>query len=238
MWQLQICYDGKEHITTKKAVTWKLQHIIRKLQNALNAFEQGRLKQAEILYLECLDKIQDKDTPAYKQALHGLSYVKIEMKQLTEANELYSELLRISQNEGNKEDEAIALHQLGIVHRMDRNYEAARRYLEQEETIYKSIQGNFHLGLAANYYEQGMIDFLMNNFQKAKVFMKKSLGEAKQDADQMVIGYTYRALGDIESKRGNVKEAIRYFEYATSAFEKVDANEAVKEIRDRIVKLK
>lgn len=213
-----------------------MQYINRKLQNALHAFEQGRFKQAEILYLECLDKIKDKNTPAYKQALHGLSFVKMEMNELTDARELYFELLRMAQHRDNKEEEAIVFHQLGAVERLNKNFKQALRYLEQEEDIYQSIHGDVHLGLAANFYEQGMIYNELNHIAKASQFMNDALIEAEYANDSWVIGYVSRDLGDIYLKNGDEEKAMRKFRQALSAFEKVGEVETVKYIQKKMEK--
>lgn len=214
-----------------------MQHITRKLKNALNAFERGHLKQAEILYLECLDKITAKDTVVYKQALHGLSFVKVEMKQLTEARELYSQLLNIAEREGDKEEEAIVLHQLGIIHRMDGNLDKAISYFKQEQSIYETLQGNFHLELSANYFEQGMTYNAMGNLKKSRNLMEISLAEAKLTKDQMVIGYVYRALGDNSVKDNNISEALEYFSKAQEAFQNEGAESALRDLKERVDKI-
>jgi len=207
----------------------------RKLKNALHAFEQGRFKQAEILYLECLDKIKDKHTSAYKEALHGLSFVKMAMNELTDARELYFELLRLAQYIDNKEEEAIVFHQLGAVERLNKNFKQALRYLEQEKEIYQSIDGDFHLGLAANFYEQGMIYNDLNNIAKASQLMNDALIEAEYANDSLVIGYVSRDLGDIYLKNGD-EEAMRKFRQALSAFEEAGETEAVEYIKKKLDK--
>jgi len=213
-----------------------MQYINRKLQNALHAFVQGRFKQAEILYLECLDKIKDKNTPAYKQALHGLSFVKMEMNELTDARELYFELLRMAQHRDNKEEEAIVFHQLGAVERLNKNFKQALRYLEQEEDIYQLIHGDVHLGLAANFYEQGMIYNELNHIAKACQFMNDALTEAEYANDSWVIGYVSRDLGDIYLKHGDEEKAMRKFRQALSVFEKVGDVDAVEHIKRKFDK--
>lgn len=214
-----------------------MQHITRKLKNALNAFEQGHLKQAEILYLQCLDKMTDKDTVVYKQALHGLSFVKVEMEQLTDASELYSQLLKIAEQEGNKEEEAIVLHQLGIIYRMDANLDKAISYFKQEQSIYETLQGDFHLELSANYFEQGMTYNAIGSLKKSRELMEIALAEAKLAKDQMVIGYVYRALGDNSVKDNNISEALENFAKAQEAFQNEGAESALRDLKERINKI-
>jgi len=214
-----------------------MQYIARKLKNALNAFEQGHLKLAEILYLECLDKMTDKDTVIYKQALHGLSFVKVEMKQLTEASGLYSQLLKIAEQEGNKEEEAIVLHQLGIIHRMHGDLDKAISYFKQEESIYETLQGDFHLEHSTNYFEQGMTYSFIGNLKKSRKLMEVSLAEAKLAKDQMVIGYVYRALGDISVKGNNISEALENFAEARVAFQNEGAKGALRDLKERVDKI-
>src|SRR5699024_7839804 len=198
-------------------------------------FEKGRMKQAEILFLECLDKIEDKESPAYKQAMHGFALVKSELGNYTEASELYLEILRIAENEGNKEEEAIAYHQLGMVERLAGQYDKALRFLSTEAEIYKTLDGDFHLELAANVYEQGMIYLLNNQHIHARRFMEKSLHHAEQAEDSMIIGYAYTGLGDISSQ-SDEKEAEKFYQQAIMAFEWAEDNQAVEAMKDKINK--
>src|SRR5699024_11957805 len=109
-------------------------------------------------------------------------------------------LLRMAQHRNNKEEEAIVFHQRGAVERLNKNFKQALRYLEQEEDIYQLIHGDVHLGLAANFYEQGMIYNELNHIAKACQFMNDALSEAEYANDSLVIDYELRTLGDINLK--------------------------------------
>ncbi|HLR52980.1 MAG TPA: tetratricopeptide repeat protein [Candidatus Avamphibacillus sp.] len=213
-----------------------MRQMVKKLQNAYNAFEKGRMKQAEILFLECVDKIDDRESPAYKQALHGFALVKSELGNYPEARELYLEILRIAESVDNKEEEAIAYHQLGMVERLAGQYEKALRFLSTEAEIYKTLNGDFHLELAANVYEKGMIYLLNKQYEQARNLMEKSLYHAEQAYDPMIIGYAYRGLGDIFSQ-SDEKEAKNFYQQAIIAFKWAEDNQAVEAMKDKISKL-
>lgn len=208
--------------------------ILRKLQNALNAIEKGRLKQAEILLLECIDKIEDQTTEPYKQTIHGLAFVKSESGNFSEAQELYFELLRMAREEGNQQEEAIALHQLGMVQRLAGNDEQALHYLKEERNIYLSLGDNFHLGLAANFYEQGIIFMRNDQLQLAEQAMGSALEHGTQADDLTIVGHASDRLGDILARQDNKKEAFELYQRSLTAFQQSGNEQAVKRIGDKL----
>ncbi|WP_085993574.1 tetratricopeptide repeat protein [Oceanobacillus senegalensis] len=214
-----------------------MKRIKNKLNNALNFVNKGHLKQAEILYLECLDKIEDKQSSIYKQAMHGLGFIKSELGQFKEASKLYIALLYIARDKGDKEDEALAYHQLGMVERLSGNIEKALHYFAKEYEIYHDTFPEFHLGFAVNLYERGKTCLLQNELTEAQYFIEDSLNHGEKTGEPIVVGCTHRDLGHIFQLNGEKKKAMIHYKYALDAFQRAEDSQAIKDIERKMANL-
>lgn len=59
-----------------------------KLNEVFALFDQVRLNEAELLYNECLNVVEDRNADEYTQILHGLGYVKAAQKNYDAARAL------------------------------------------------------------------------------------------------------------------------------------------------------
>ncbi|WP_262173645.1 tetratricopeptide repeat protein [Saccharococcus sp. Marseille-Q5394] len=188
-----------------------------KLSGAFELFENNQLIEAEGIYQDCLSLMDIRSTK-YEAALHWLGYVKSELKKFDEARSIYDELRGIAKSSLNYQDELIAIHQLGMVERMAENYDKAQELFNEELTLLSSSNPNWHLGFAANYYEQGYILLKKNNLFEAEKLMYQSLQYAEQSNDQIALGCSLRGLGEINKAKGEIGKAKRYFEQSILAF--------------------
>ncbi|WP_217585884.1 tetratricopeptide repeat protein [Lentibacillus saliphilus] len=211
--------------------------IKQRLQRAFTFLEQGNLKQAEILYLECLDGIDDQASLLFEQALHGLGYVKSEQGHFSEARDLYLRLIDLAVKKGDQENEAIAYHQLAMVERMAGRYDEALYNFSREQMVYDAKYPHFHLGYAANFYERGYIHFIQGAYFDAEHFIQASLDHALQSKDQIAIGCAWRCLGDIAVKTGEKQAALMHYEQAKHYFQQAAHSKAVSEIEETLSKL-
>ncbi|MFD1037323.1 tetratricopeptide repeat protein [Virgibacillus byunsanensis] len=205
-----------------------------KLKRAFAFLNKGNFKQAEILYLECLDRLEDSESKLYKQALHGLGFVKNELENFQEATEIYMKLLHMARKKGNKEEEGISYHQLGIVQRKSGNHDQALLHFADEHDIYHAHFPDFHLGLAVNLYESGMIYQVQNKLMEAAHMMEESLRHAKQTDDLVVIGSVYRGLGDIFKQSGDNDKAVSQYQNALAVFKQANDSQAVEEMDEKL----
>ncbi|SHG56233.1 tetratricopeptide repeat protein [Ornithinibacillus halophilus] len=211
------------------------ENTINKLQKAYDFFNQGLYKQAEILYLGVLDKLDKEDLELYKQALHGLGYVKIELDQYQEATEMFLQLLSLAEQEGNNEEKAIAYHQLGMAERKARNYERAMTYFDEEIAIYDTSSPDFHLGYAAAYYEYGTVFMLQDDLETAKEYLEKSVSHAERTDDLVLLGYAYRNLGDVYQAMDEGQKALVFYQSALESLHRGDSPQAAEDVKSRMV---
>lgn len=188
-----------------------------KLNHAFELFENNQLIEAEGIYQECLSLMDTKSTK-YEAALHWLGFVKSELKKFDEARSIYFELRKIAETNSNLQDELITIHQLGMVERMAENYDDAQKLFKEELELLQSSHPNWHVGFAANYYEQGYILLKKNNLFEAEKLMYQSLRYAEQSNDETALGCSLRGLGEIHKAKGEIGKAKRYFEQSIVAF--------------------
>ncbi|MBY7144195.1 tetratricopeptide repeat protein [Virgibacillus sp. NKC19-3] len=214
-----------------------MKNIKNQLHRAFEFVNNGYLKQAEILYLECLDEIDDQQSHFYKQAIHGLGLVKSELNQFKEAYQLYTEVLHITRNDKDVQGEAVAYHQLGMVERSSENFKKALYFFAKEYEIYDTMFPKFHLGFAANLYERGKTYLLQNKLKEAKNMMEVSLNHGDQTEDVIVVGYARRDLGYIFQQLGEKQKAMTHYTYALDAFQKADDSQTINDIEKKIANL-
>lgn len=207
-----------------------MDQIRKKITVAFELFDQGKLQNAEKLYDECLAELTGGRSSEYKHVLHGMGYVKAHLNKFTEAREAYRELLHLAEEEQDKEEQAVALHQLGMVERMAGNLDEAFAYFQREHQRIEDIEENKPLMLAANYYEQGYLHLLKNDETLAEDLMNQSLDYAKMSGDPIAIACAYRGLGEIYLKSDERNQARKFLQLAIRYFKKENDFQAIKEI--------
>lgn len=203
-----------------------------KMASAFELFDKGEYKKAEVLYTACLEKVKDKHSDEYIQVLHGLGFVKACLNKFSEAREIYRELRELARKEGDVEEEAIALHQLGMTERMAKNFEEALHIIQTEFQLLEKHGLDSDLKRSANFYEQGYIHLQLRQLEEAKELMKKSLESAEHSGDPIAIGCALRGLGEIYKAQRKKERADKYFSKAIAAFQKAGDLIAVKEVED------
>lgn len=203
-----------------------------KLNEAFALFDQGRLNEAELLYNECLNVVEDRNADEYTQILHGLGYVKAAQKNYDAAREHYSELMDIAIANVQKMDHCVAVHQLGMVERMAGCYDKAEQLFQIEAKLLKEYGITSTVNWSANYYEQGYIALMQNKMELAEKFMKESLNFAKESADDVCLGCAYRGLGEFYVANNQETLAKDSFQYALEAFERVKDVLAIQELKE------
>lgn len=203
-----------------------------KMASAFELFDKGEYKKAEVLYTACLREVKDKHSEKYNHILHMLGFVKASLNKFSEAREIYSEHRDLARSVGDVEEEAMALHQLGMTERMGKNFEEALHFFQTELQLLEKHGLDSDLKRSANLYEQGYIHLQLRQLEEAKELMKKSLESAEHSGDPIAIGCALRGLGEIYKAQRKKERADKYFSKAIAAFQKAGDLIAVKEVEE------
>ncbi|WOV83658.1 tetratricopeptide repeat protein [Sporosarcina jeotgali] len=200
-----------------------------KLTRAFELFDEGRLLEAEALYKDCLQSLE-KSSAKYKTALHGLGFVHASQKEYNKARKVYKELREIARENSDIQEEHIAIHQLGMVERMAGNFIEAQALFDEELKLLEDCKPDFHLGFAANFYEQGFIMLKRHRLEEAEALMTSSLENSKLSEDAICLGCAYRGLGEVFLAKHKNEEAKLYFLKSKKAFEKGNDEAGVNDV--------
>lgn len=204
---------------------------MQKLNEAFGLFDKGEYKQAEKLYLACLNELTDEQPNLYKATLTGLGYVKSHQGQYEKARQYFKEVFDISLSQEDKKEEAMALHQLGMVERMAGEFDKALHFFTEEEKIWKQYFPEFFIGFSANSYEKGYIAVKQGQYERAMELFQNALTFAKPANSDIALGCAYRGIGELEMAKSCFEKAIIHFRQALSAFDAAGDSIAVEEIQ-------
>ena len=157
---------------------------------------------------------------------HGYGYALVGLKRFDEARALYRRLYERSGSH-------VFVHQLGMVEREAGAYAEAAARFEQERSM---LEPEDHLALAANLYEQGLVEDLLGNRGRARELAHRCLEVGLATQDPVMHGCAWRLLGDL-SVPGEANEARRCYGEARRAFEQAGDEVACREIDERRVTL-
>lgn len=155
--------------------------------------------------------------------LHGYGYALVGLKRFGEARAIYRRLYE-------KTGLHVYLHQLGMVAREAGEYSEAAGLFEQEHSML--VVGD-ELAMAANLYEQALVESLVGNRQSALELANRCLVGSLATEDKILHGCAYRLLGDL-SRPDSEERARGFYRKARSAFEDAGDPIACGEIDERL----
>ncbi|MUV36486.1 hypothetical protein JNUCC1_00288 [Lentibacillus sp. JNUCC-1] len=205
-----------------------------KLKRALNYLNEGNLTQAEVLFLQCVDKADDQKSNVFAQSMHGLAYVKMAQEHFDEAWDLYMRLLELAETKNDTNGRAIVHHQLGMVEQTRGHYAEALEQFAHEQSIYQSSMVEDDLSVAINLFEQGYVYFLMEDFEKASNALDEALDHAQRSDDPVTIASVHHALGDLAAQGKNKDKALEHYTEAQAIFQKENDSPMAEELTGKI----
>ncbi len=203
--------------------------VKEKLEKAWKLFDSGELVDAETLYKECQNQINESEHNEYMTVLMGLIYVESFQGKYDDAR-IYGELLMEASM--NDDEKHMAVHQAGMVERMAENYSEAMRLFQWEAEILSVSFPDDDMRFSVNLYEQGYVNMKMGNLALAEKKMLLSLEHAEKCGDDMCVGCACRGMGEIMNAYGNKESAIKYFQKAVEVFSRTGDEMAVNEVKE------
>ena len=200
--------------------------MVSKLNTAWDLFLEGKTSEAKKL----VEQDFSIDTCTDFSLLNLMGYLLLAEKDYASCTRIFEKYILLAQQNEDKENEHIGLHQLAMIYRNQGDFHKALKLIEDEEKIVEEHFPNDNLKKAVNNYEQGYVRFKLNNLDEALTFMNLSLEQSLDTDDVISQACSYRGLGEIYLAFGDTQLANMHFEKAIELFKSVDESEGIKEI--------
>ena len=194
------------------------------IEQAWNAFDAGDFERARTLYEQHLHS-----HPTDEQARFGLGYVYVNLGLFQEAEALYEGLYQEALKAQDPRAHQ-AMHQIGMLRRVQGDYAGALTAFEQE----KPLIPDDAFPRAINTYELGMCHLRLGNVEKASVELHTSLFYAQRSTDLIAQACAYRGIGELHLAQDNYTEAQPAFLEAIRCFEAAGEKRGVEDIVEYI----
>lgn len=199
---------------------------------AFQHFDDGKLKEAEQLYRQCLSEVVHHEDE--KESLHGLGFTLAMKGTFKEAVDCYEKLLTMAESEGNFVDEAIALHQIGMVYRIEMNFTKSLEFFRREKELREKKLPDHHVGFSANAYEFGLIALLEKRMDESESHFEEALVQGEIAEDLICIACALRGKGQYFEVLGNRENAKNSFLLSIEAFEKAGDSRGAVQVREML----
>lgn len=196
----------------------------KKFEKALDSFES----------FDSEKKLSNKQK--FKIALNK-GIIKIYLFNYDEAQHDLETALNLGEKTEDRYDQARALHQLGILAKLRGDYDEAIELLREELRRCSSLMPSYYSDLSYNFFEQGDVMMLKENFTDAKMYFKHALVFAETESNYHGVGLATRSLGRLSRKVNRRKEALSYLRKSYENFKLAEDQEAIQSTLDEITKL-
>lgn len=201
------------------------------LANAFEKFDSEEWDTAEDLYRKGMQLADGKDERLLNNCIHGLAFTLALKGNFQEAHLLYKKLLKDAQNNQDISEEAIALHQIGMVYRMEKKFNRAIEIFTEEKQLREEKLPNDFVGFSANAYELGIIALEMEEFEQTISYLTKALENGCLANDPICMACAHRGMGEYYQRSGNVYESKIHFQQSIELFEQSGDERGVASVR-------
>ena len=200
--------------------------MVSKIDTAWDLFLEGKTSEAKKL----VEQDFSIDTCTDFSLLNLMGYLLLAEKDYASCTRIFEKYILLAQQNEDKENEHIGLHQLAMIYREQGDFHKALKLIEDEKKIVEEHFPNDNLYKAVNNYEQGYVRFKLNNLDEALTFMNLSLEQSLETDDVISQACSYRGLGEIYLAFDDTQLANMHFEKSIELFKSVDESEGIKEI--------
>lgn len=188
-------------------------------------FENGDIEEATKLLQEIGNYINPGDEDYADYQLNA-AYIYAADNHFDKARESLNNLL----NSEDAEEQQMAYHQLGLVERMDAEFDQSIAYFKKEAELIDANFSDDTIKQSVNLYELGYVQLLNNQYDEGKASLEASLKLAEQSEDDLSIAISNRALGELYAAQEEMDKAKSYFTEAKRYFRKDGDDMGVAEI--------
>jgi tetratricopeptide (TPR) repeat protein len=190
-------------------------------ENAWKAYDQQDFNLAAKLWKQLIKTASNEmERDSFR---YGYGYTLVRLKRFEEARAIYQRFYE-------KTNSHIFIHQIGMVEREAGNYVRAAELFKQEQAM---LATEDNLAIAANLYEQALIESLIGEPSLALDLANHCLVVSMTTEDKIMHGCAYRLLGDLLRLDFPDKARINYHK-SRKSFEDAGDQIACGEIDQRV----
>ena len=166
------------------------------------------------------------------------AYIALEEKDFALARQFLKDYYAQAVSEKNLEEQHIGLHQLAIVEREEEHFQKAYDLIMTEATIITEHFPDDVLKKSVNLYEQGYLQFKLENIHLAEELLQETLNLALQTDDLVNHACAYRALAEVMLAKRDIKRAKLHAQKALACFEKAGDGVGATELKGLMAQIK
>lgn len=166
------------------------------------------------------------------------AYIALEEKDFALAHQFLKDYYAQAVSEKNLEEQHIGLHQLAMVEREEEHFQKAYDLIMTEATIITEHFPDDVLKKSVNLYEQGYLQFKLENIHLAEELLQETLNLALQTDDLVNHACAYRALAEVMLAKRDIKRAKLHAQKALACFEKAGDGVGATELKGLMAQIK
>lgn len=166
------------------------------------------------------------------------AYIALEEKDFALARQFLKDYYAQAVSEKNLEEQHIGLHQLAMVEREEEHFQKAYDLIMTEATIITEHFPDDVLKKSVNLYEQGYLQFKLENIHLAEELLQETLNLALQTDDLVNHACAYRALTEVMLAKRDIKRAKLHAQKALACFEKAGDGVGATELKGLMAQIK
>ncbi len=176
---------------------------------------ENMLEDALRYYASAIEKFKQLNNKnAIASTLNNISHTYVKLKRFDDALDTQMEAIKIREEMGDKIGISGNYNNMGMIYAEQANYTEALKYFTSALKIKQESGDAF--GEANCYNNIGKVYVLLNKIDEGRRWLKKGLALAKETGSKEIIKLSYEGLNDVESKAGNYKSALEYFQLYTA----------------------
>ena len=181
-------------------------------------YPQARESYQQVLALLAnLSNIEEKNRQQYlASTYHNLGIVAQELRELTEARQLYQEALAIFIEYGDRFSQASTYGQLGNVAQELREFSKARQFYQNALAINTEYGDRYEQ--AKTYHQLGTVAKELRSFPEARQLYQEALAIFIEYGDRYYQASTYHQLGNVAQELRELPEARQFYQEALAIF--------------------
>jgi AraC-like DNA-binding protein/tetratricopeptide (TPR) repeat protein len=206
--------------------------VVYQLLGAIHSSQPNDFEKAKAFHYQALEMFQkgnDKRNIGYAYNSIGALYLNSSM--YDQAVENFQKSLEIRKEIKDKDGLGQSYVNLAYAYMRQKKYNESLRFFEKSVVIANDLDNNTYR-LVANYSGMGELHMLMGDYEKAELYLFKSVNLAKSIHNKKKTEDAYERLSRVEKTRGRFENSLKYFELSTTYKDSIYTEDKAKKIAE------